>query len=99
MYDKENDILAIHKGFASGERFRGNIVVGDLVLDMSTRDRVRGVEILGASAFLKEFGVTKRLLARLEAADFTATRKGESILLSLLLKGVKDVAAKIAVMG
>ena len=48
-YDKENDILVAHKGFSEGERFKGNIDIGDLVLDMSTKMRVRGIEISNAS--------------------------------------------------
>lgn len=38
MYDKKHDILAIHKGFLR-EKFKGNLDVGDLILDISTRNR------------------------------------------------------------
>jgi len=54
-YDKKNDIIALHQGFSQDEKFKCNIDAGDLILDISTKERVRGVEILNASEFLKEF--------------------------------------------
>ena len=46
-YDKENDILSIHKGFSSDEKFKGNIDVGKLILDVSTQGKIRGIEGFG----------------------------------------------------
>src|SRR3989338_9161372 len=54
-YDKENDILVIHRGFTSDEKFKGNIDVGDIVLDVSTNGKIRGIEVFNASQFLKPF--------------------------------------------
>ncbi len=95
-YDKENDILAIHKGFDKDESFKTNIDAGDLILDVSSKEKIRGIEILNATDFLKEFDVTE--LKDLVDADFTAQLKPTSIVLTISLKiGEKEIPAKIAV--
>ena len=59
FYDKENDILSIHKRYSSDERFKGNIDKGQLILDVSTKSRIRSIEIMEASSFFEIFNVNK----------------------------------------
>lgn len=97
-YDPENDILFIHKGFEFDEKFKGNIDAGNLILDMSTKGRIRGVEIINAKDFLKEFNITTNILNKLSDADFEAISKPQSIMISLVLKAKQtQKTAKIAV--
>lgn len=99
-YDKEYDILAIHKGFEKGEKFQGNMDVGDLILDISTKGNVRGVEILNVSEFLSQWGVTKEVLKNLVTARFNAVVRPSGIMLSLffLAKNRKqEIPAQIAI--
>ena len=97
-YDAENDILLIHKGFDTDEKFKGNIDAGSLILDMSTKGRIRGVEIINAKDFLKEFNITTSTLNELSDADFEAITKPHSIMISLILKARQmQKKAKIAV--
>ena len=97
-YDKENDVLFMHQGFASDEKFKGNIDVGNLVLDVSTKGRIRGVEIMNASAFLEELRIGKKALEDMESADFTAQISHNSITITLFLKsGAQEIPARIAV--
>lgn len=98
-YDKENDILAIHKGFSANEKFKGNIDAGDLILDISTSGRVRGIEILNATEFLREFEIGKKVLETLSEARFNAVVKPTSIIIGITLKGknMQEMPAKIAV--
>ncbi len=92
----ENDILALHKGFDAGERFRTNIVAGDVILDLSTRDRVRGLEILNAAEFLTSLGLPEK--AKLESLDFDARTTTTVIYLKLRLKTAhREIPAMIAV--
>ena len=95
-YDKRNDILFIHKGFED-EEFDGNLDIGDLILDMSTKGRVRGIEIMNASRFLEAF-LSGRDLHDMTAADFTAERTGSGIAITINFTIRDDsVPAKIAV--
>lgn len=68
-YDAENDILFMHKGFSKYEKFKGNIDAGDIVLDMSTKGRIVGIEILNASEFLKAFKIGKKSWKVLKMLD------------------------------
>lgn len=98
-YDKENDILVIHNGFSANEKFKGNIDAGDLILDMSTEGRVRGIEVLNATSFFKEFEIGKKALENLCEARFNAVVKPTSILIAIMIKGknMQEMPAKIAV--
>ncbi len=97
-YDKENDILFIHKGFSPDEKFKGNLDAGNLVLDLSTKGRVKGIEILNATAFLKNFEIGMEALENLTDADFDAVTNPDSITISLLLKSKRtENKAKIAI--
>jgi len=97
-YDRENDILAVHKGFSVEEKFKGNIDIGDVVLDISTQGRVVGIELINASTFLADFGIKKKMLESMKDASFTASVKPKSILISLAIKALgQEIPAKIAV--
>lgn len=99
-YDAENDIFSIHKGFSSNEKFKGNIDVGDLILDVSSRGRIRGIEIMSATQFFKEFEIGEKLLKDVIDAEFNATINPSSIIIGIVLKAKnckKPMPAKIAV--
>ena len=96
-YDVENDILFIHKGFSKDEKFKGNIDAGDIVLDMSTKGRIVGIEILNASEFLKAFKIGKKVLESLKDARFKTQIKCNSIMIELVfLSHEEEIPAKIA---
>lgn len=101
-YDKENDILVIHKGFTSEEKFKGNIDIGDLVLDVSTAGKIKGIELFNATKFFKSFVEHKQesLLSNIIDADFNARVKPNGIIISLAIKSKNiknEVPATIAV--
>ena len=93
-YDKNNDILVVHKGFSADETFKRNIDVGDLILDVSTRGRIRGIEIMHASQFLKEFEIGEEILNSLIEADFNAVNKPNGIVIGFIFKS-KDIEQQI----
>jgi hypothetical protein len=98
-YDQTNDILAIHEGFSPDERFKGNIDAGDLILDISTRGRVRGIEVMNATRFFKDFNVGEETLRNLTDArlDAVSTQHGYTLGIVLKAKG-KEIPAKVVVM-
>lgn len=100
FYDKENDILSIHNGFSNNEKFKGNIDLGELILDMSTRGRIRGIEVINATRFFKEFNIEKKIIENLEDAAFNAYIGPSSIIIGIVFKAKnmeKEIPAKIAV--
>ena len=101
-YDKENDILVVHRGYTSDEKYKGNIDVGDIVLDVSTNGKIRGIEVFNASQFLKSFvekGNEESILNKIIDADFNTTVKPNGIIISLVIKSKNqsEVPATIAV--
>ena len=97
-YDTRNDILFIHKGFSSDEKFNGNLDIGDLILDMSTKNRIRGIEIMNACKFFKVFNITEEILENLTGVEFTAQMQQNGVIISLIFKSLnKEIPAKIAV--
>jgi len=97
-YDKENDILFMHKGFSNDDGFKGNLNIGDLVLDISKKGKVRGVEIFNASTFFKEFKIGPSVIENIEDAKFDAAIKATGVTIGFLFKTKqKELPAKIAV--
>ena len=52
-YDLDCDILFIHNGYDADEKFKGNFDIGDIVLDVSNKGKVRGIEVMNASEYLQ----------------------------------------------
>ncbi|MCD4759907.1 DUF2283 domain-containing protein [archaeon] len=96
-YDEENDILAIHKGFNKDEKFDGCIDVGDIILDLSTKGNIRGIEFLNATEILADYKITKEALSNLKKADFLAkgTKHGITIRIKFLINK-KEIPALIS---
>ena len=100
FYDKENDILAIHKGFTSDEKFKGNIDAGQIVLDVSTKGRIRGIEIMNATEFFESCNIEKEVLENIEDAKFNVSVNPNGIILGIGLKAKnrkEEIPATIAV--
>lgn len=99
-YDKKCDILAIHKGFTRDEKFKGNIDVGELILDISTKGRIRGLEIINATEFFKDFDIGKKILRNITSAKFNAHIKPNRIMIGIVIKAKnvkEEIPAKVAV--
>ena len=97
-YDEDNDILSIHKGFSADEKFKGNVDVGELILDVSTQGRIRGIEVINATEFLKEFKIDKTILENISDANFSASIKPNRIVIGIVIKSKNiEIPAMIAV--
>lgn len=97
-YDQENDILVIHKGFLHDEKFKANMDLGDLILDISTKGKIAGIEIINATRFFKEFNMDYETLKNITDAQFSATMQPNSIIIGIKIKSKGcEIPAKIAV--
>lgn len=94
------------KSLSDGEKFSRCIEIGDLILDLSTKRKIRGIEIMNASDYLQGFfklaGADKKILENLVKAKFRATAKGNSLMLVLALIAMvrerkEEIPATIAV--
>lgn len=82
-YREDVDVFFVSKGYRKGERFLTNEVFGDVVLDVSDRSEVRGVEILCASAFFNRVGIGQDFLRRVRSAEFVFTNAEGNLSISL----------------
>ena len=99
-YHHREDIFAIHNGFSTDEVFKGNLLIGDLVLDVSTKGRVRGIELLNATAFFSDFGIAEETLQHLTNAELKTLEKDGGFFLTIILRTSNDsfsIPVKIAV--
>jgi len=96
-YDKEHDMFAIHNGFSQDEDFETNLEFGDLILDISTKKRIVGIEIMDASKYLKKFLKNydiREILENIEDArlDTKIEKKNINIVLTMITKSKKEIA-------
>ena len=49
FYDEKNDILSLHNGFSNNDIFKSNIEAGNIILDLSDKGNIVGIEIMEAS--------------------------------------------------
>jgi len=88
-YDKKNGLLSLHTGFNKNESFETNVVLGDVVLDISTQGRVCGLEILDVKRFLLSFlseHEAQEIVDNLVSASFTTQSNNEHTTITLHLK-------------
>ncbi len=100
FYDKENDILAIHKGFSDDEKFKGNIDIGDIILDVSTKGKIKGIELINTTSLFEELEISKEILKNITKADFKIQINPNRIIITILIKAKnakQKIPAKIAV--
>ena len=96
FYDKENDILSIHHGFLSNEKFKGNIDAGQVILDISTKDKVCGIEIINASDFFEIYNLNQNDLSNLKDALFSVHKEPVGLIIEILFNfKLKEVPVKI----
>ena len=96
-YDSKEDILLVHEGYKPDETFKGNIDLGEIVLDLSTKGRVVGIEIMNAKKFFNELGFSGENLKKITKATIKATITKGSLIVFLTVKaGEVETKAQIA---
>lgn len=88
-YDEQNDLLMIHNGYKRSEKFDGCIDLGSIVLDVSNKGQIRGIEFIGATDILSDYKITKKDLMNMKEASFSAIGSKQGIILK-----VKFILAK-----
>lgn len=83
MYDSDNDIFFAHEGFTNDEKFKGNLDLGNIILDLSTNGKVRGIEIFNASDFFREAGLDTTTLQTATDVTWKVVMKKQKIHLLL----------------
>lgn len=94
-YDKKHGLLAIHNGFAEGDEFDTNIVAADVVLDVSKKGVIVGLELLNLETFLEGFlnqEETEKIIENLTDASFTAEKRAGGVFLTITFTASESTA-------
>ncbi len=82
-YNEKSDILNVRK---INKKSDGNAELGDFTVDFDTKGNVIGIEIMNASEFLGQVGITKEELAKLNDAELTVTQKNNNMFVWMILR-------------
>ena len=82
-YDEQNDLLMVHNGYNANEKFDGCIDMGSIVLDVSSKGRIKGIEFLGATNILSDYKITKKNLMNLKDVSFSAVGTKQGVVLKI----------------
>ncbi|MBS3172595.1 DUF2283 domain-containing protein [Candidatus Woesearchaeota archaeon] len=97
-YEAEDDILFVHNGYSDDEKFKGNIDIGDFILDISNKGKIKGIEVLNASEVLKQYGLTREVLVGLKDAILLVRMYKKAIHLSInFIFDEKEIPALVTV--
>ncbi|MFQ5620324.1 MAG: DUF2283 domain-containing protein [Candidatus Nanoarchaeia archaeon] len=77
-YNEKSDILNIHE---LKKKTSGSAELGDFTVDFDSKDNVIGIEILYASEFLENMGISKEQLENLQDAEIIISKKGNRTLI------------------
>jgi uncharacterized protein YuzE len=95
-YDPENDSLFIYKK----TKIKGSVEIGDIIVDISTDGKIKGIEMLNASEILKNLGLKnpKEILNNIKSVSIRAIYKTDSIIVYYsIISKAREVSSSIAV--
>jgi len=90
-YDERNDMLYIYKdGYA-----KGNLVVGNIILDVTSKGNVIGIEIHNVTQMFENF--TKDILRSASHAQLTVLKKRDTLTISFSIAAPQQPRQEAAV--
>ena len=88
MYDEDLDRLMIFNNLKDDEKIYGSVHILNLVLDMTTKNRVANIEIRNVSEYLKSIGKNPNILNLLESAKIGILQVRGGFLIQINLAGL-----------
>jgi len=88
IYDDFIDSIVISSKKKT-DRVRGSVKIGDIILDLTSRGKVVGLEIKKFSAFLKSFKIQESIQG-ITSVDMSVTYKPDGIIIFIYVKFKKE---------
>jgi len=82
-YHEKSDILNVRN---INKKSDGNAELGDFTVDFDNNGNVIGIEIMNASEFLGQVGITKKEIINLTGAELTVTQKNNNMFVWMILR-------------
>ncbi|MBI4146352.1 DUF2283 domain-containing protein [Candidatus Woesearchaeota archaeon] len=91
-YSEKSDILNIHK---AGKKTEGSSELGDFTVDFDKEGNVVGIEIINASEFFDQSGISKEQLEHLKTAQLMVVQKKTYMLVWAVLVLPENIERKV----
>ena len=91
MYDEELDRLMIFNNLKEDEGVCGSVNILNLILDITTKNRVANIEIRNISEYLKSIGKDPGILKILDSAKINITQVRGGFLIQIELIALNKI--------
>jgi len=91
MYDEDLDRLMIFNTINKDEKVYGSVNILNLILDITTKNRIANIEIRNVSEYLKSIGQNSDILKELEGAKINIVQVRGGFLIQIILIGLNKV--------
>ena len=87
MYDKDLDRLIIFNNIKEDEKVYGSVNIFNLILDITTKNRIANIEIRNISDYLKSIEKDPSILKMLDSAKINIMQVRGGFLIQIVLVG------------
>ncbi len=91
MYDEDLDRLMIFNNLQNGEKVYGSVNILNLILDITTKNRIANIEIRNISDYLKSIEINPSILKTLDSAKINITQVRGGFLIQIVLVGLNRI--------
>jgi len=91
MYDEDLDRLMIFNNIKDDEKVCGSVHILNLILDITTKNRIANIEIRNVSDYLRSIEKNPSILKMLNSAKIKITQVRGGFLIQILLVGLNKI--------
>ena len=91
MYDEELDRLMIFNTLQDDKKIYGSVNILNLILDITTKNRIANIEIRNVSSYLKSIEINPDILKTLNSAKINIMQVRGGFLIQILLVGLNKI--------
>jgi len=88
MYNEELDRLMVFNGIRDDEKVQGSVDIFNMVLDITTKNRIANIEIRNISDYLKSIDKDLSILKNLEEVKINVTQVRGGFVINMVLLGL-----------
>lgn len=91
MYDEDLDRLMVFNTINKDEKVYGSVNILNLIMDITTKNRIANIEIRNVSEYLKSIGQSSDILKKLESAKINIAQVRGGFVVQILLMGLNKI--------
>jgi hypothetical protein len=91
MYDEDLDRLMIFNEVHKDEKVYGSVNILNLILDITTKNRIANLEIRNVSEYLNSIGLNSNILRKMDSAKINIVQVRGGFLIQIMLVGMNKI--------